>query len=398
MPGSVMTLGSRWCSRSIANSTISAQPNTSRDASSDARAVVPPRRREHQRRQRFDDRIARPRSARGTSGSGRASTSKLTTGMFSNHDELRARTAGTPTPARRSTCRAAADRCRRSGSCRRWRRTAAATTIAQRRRVVMTAAPSAAAARRQREERRRRRQAARGRRRRARTACRSDRRGTPRSTRARTSGVQPSGGAPVGRVTRRRCACSASISSSARSCMQPPLGVAAQPVDFGRLRGSPPTSRATTGGRRPAPASSRRATSATTARQAPRWPCRTRRPPRGSRGATSSARTRCPPCTPTYRVERAIPFRGARRPDRAGPAPPGYASARNTAPNRYAMLKRGSSVVVMSSSGYSRRYSSVSTAAASAAAPAQRLGAAGAWRRRSTEWRGSSRRPPRAAL
>ena len=37
------------------------------------------------------------------------------------------------------------------------------------------------------------------------------------------------------------------------------------------------------------------------------------------------------------------------------PAPRGYASARNTAPNRYAMLNRGSSVVVMSRSGYSER-------------------------------------------
>ena len=39
MPGSVMTFGSSWCSRSIAKSTISAQPKTRRDASSSAGPV-----------------------------------------------------------------------------------------------------------------------------------------------------------------------------------------------------------------------------------------------------------------------------------------------------------------------------------------------------------------------
>ena len=48
---------------------------------------------------------------------------------------------------------------------------------------------------------------------------------------------------------------------------------------------------------------------------------------RGSRGGTSSARSRCPACTAICRGARAAPFPAAQSPDPGGPAPRGYGSA-----------------------------------------------------------------------
>ncbi len=104
---------------------------------------------------------------------------------------------------------------------------------------------------------------------------------------------------------------------------------------------SPPAS-SVVGGKRAA---------ATTALPAPCWLDRTNPRPPCSPAATSSGRSRRPACIPTCRLFHADPFRAARSPGRDGRRRPGYGSARKIAPNRYAMLNRGSRVVVRSSSG-----------------------------------------------
>ena len=125
-----------------------------------------------------------------------------------------------------------------------------------------------------------------------------------------------------------------SMKSSGIELQQTTLGVAAQPVDLRRFRIACHIS-----ARRPAiaPFGQRRRG------QRPQEPrgaldlaraCRTTRRRPGSRDATSSGRTRCPACTPTYRVERANPFSSSVIARSGRPAPPGYGSARKIEPNR----------------------------------------------------------------
>ena len=156
-----------------------------------------------------------------------------------------------------------------------------------------------------------------------RRAGRIDRNARKHAARGRAV-AQSVGGLPAALRASIDAACSASISSSAsqlqraaarRRCRSQSISAdcrMASHIVPRRLRDRPL-----------APASSPPATAATTARPAPRWPCRTTPPPGDSRGATSSGRTRCPACTPTYRVERAIPFSSSATARSGRPAPAG---------------------------------------------------------------------------
>ena len=239
--------------------------------------------------------------------------------------ELAAAARRRPRPARRSTARAAAGRCRRSGSCRSPRRTgAAATTQDHGRQVRVMSGGRISALRlgRQREERRGSRQ---------RDTARAGRcsYGVPRRIdRDAAQGAGADERRPVGRrraASRRRAgptrAWSASMSSSASSCSR--RRSASRAASRSR-----PTARIDShmmpDDRRSPPSASVVAASERSHHGAPgdlAGACRTSRPPPDSRGATSSARTRCPACTPIYRVDPVIPFPGARWPDRAARRP-----------------------------------------------------------------------------
>ena len=240
--------------------------------------------------------------------------------MFSNHGKLAVARAGRPTrgqtidlptrqPVDADVQKAADDRAEATGS---------ATTPVEVRVMTAAEASSSAAARPAAEERRRRRQAHAAGRRRSRRACRWDRAECRGSTPARTSGGPVRTGRPSRRVNASTIVCSASMSSSASSWISRRSASLSQPVDFGRLPNRlphQPRRRAIAPSRqrrrRQRPQPPRRARDlAAPARTTPRRP--------GSRAATSNARTRCPACTPIYRVVRAVPFRGARSPGRAG--------------------------------------------------------------------------------
>ena len=171
--------------------------------------------------------------------------------------------------------------------------------------------------------------------RRSRTASRSGSTGTPRSTPARTSVAQSDGGGPA----RPRAPLDAllqlldvvervELHAAVRSASR------AKPVDLGRLANRLPHDAATTGGRRPRPASSPPATAATRVRRRPCWPVRTtaRRP--GSPAATSSARSPMS-CMYSHLSGRAPnPFSRSAMARSGRPAPPGYGSARKIEPKR----------------------------------------------------------------
>ena len=282
------------------------------------RPVVPPRRSEHRRRDRFDDRIAE----RNRLAAGAASPAEREVAHDRHVLEPRqlapALRAGRSRPDDR-TRRAATGRCRRSESCRRWRRTrrrrrARTAAAAHRSWRTVGAAACGSSGSGHSGERRRQLDAAVGQ-----LVRRSGR--IERERRA----ARERGPAPASRGVCAACAAEVGDRAlqrvDARRARAAGAAGARRPAAASRLpptRESPSTSAATIGDRRPARASSRPATAATRARRARRWPCRTTRPPRGSPGGTSSARSRCPACTPTCRAARATPSRAARSPGRAG--------------------------------------------------------------------------------
>ena len=235
--------------------------------------------------------------------------------MFSNHASGSSAVRTRRRRATRSTCRAAAGRCRRSESCRRRRRTR------RPRRSPAGSVMPAAGGRvlrlfRQRPERRRRRHPD------VPSGVDLVRRAagieTPGTTPARSDGQSSAGRCAVARRNSRPPGCRRSISSSARSCARRRSASCFSQSILGRLaNGGPHLAR-----RSPVAALRQRRR-----RQRLEPPGRAghaaglvepRRRPRGSRARTSSARSRCPACIPIYRAVRVNPFRGAPWPDPGG--------------------------------------------------------------------------------
>ena len=353
------------------------------------RAVVPPRAGEHQRGERLDNRIA-DRDRRPAGAAPAAERERSSRPGCSRTTRARGRSADTPTPATRPRRRAAAGRCRRSENCRRSRRTG------RRRRAAPRPVTAAAAVR-----------------------CGSSGSGysgDAGSTPIAAVRLELVSGTPVGidrdaaehpgarrasasrvaalpaRAQTARRSAEARRSGRARRAAPAPLRVVALIIRRRATARSTATSAATTAGRRRD--ASVVAASDRSHHGAPGTSARPGEPlgrPPGSRGPTSSGRTRCPACIPSYRALRANPFSSSAMARSGRPAPPGYGSARKIAPNRYG------DVEVRDRASWSGRAADTGAGTARSLRPAARRRLAGRRRcagacRRSTGWRGSSTR------